>query len=382
MISTEIERIQASNERIKSNIASAYTKAEEKGATLPEVQNSENLPATIESIEQGVSASEWKPQSDWWDIESILENDTEEYTAKMICLLTDGLDIMTFTMNDTNKIAKIKTSDGAEYTSTATHTWDSTQDKECSFGYKTRYYIVYFNDTESTIKYNELPLTQSKYSFLYIILKNINLTVQATGNNSWLQNHGLLESIVFNNSTITESGGSLFTNSYLLQNIDLSKVFINNASRSFMNCYMMKDFNKLNIAENIAALNYTFTATITKEIPYINTSNVKDFQYAFSGNNKLQKITHLNLNNATNVNNIVFGCSNLKVISSISNIKISGLNFSSCSLLNHDTLIRILNALYDYSAGDTHTITLGATNLAKLTEEDLAIGTNKNWTIS
>jgi len=39
--------------RIKANIASAYAKAAEKGAQLPEVRNSGNLPAVIEAIPAG-----------------------------------------------------------------------------------------------------------------------------------------------------------------------------------------------------------------------------------------------------------------------------------------------------------------------------------------
>lgn len=39
--------------RIKANIASAYAKAAEKGAELPAVQSSENLPGTIEGIPAG-----------------------------------------------------------------------------------------------------------------------------------------------------------------------------------------------------------------------------------------------------------------------------------------------------------------------------------------
>lgn len=39
-------------ERIKTNISNAYIRLFEKGATLPEVQNSTNLASTIESIEQ------------------------------------------------------------------------------------------------------------------------------------------------------------------------------------------------------------------------------------------------------------------------------------------------------------------------------------------
>ena len=40
-------------ERIKTNIANAYTAAEAKGATIPEVKNSENLSACVDSITTG-----------------------------------------------------------------------------------------------------------------------------------------------------------------------------------------------------------------------------------------------------------------------------------------------------------------------------------------
>ena len=40
-------------QRIKTNIANAYTQANAKGATLPQVQNSANLASTIQSISGG-----------------------------------------------------------------------------------------------------------------------------------------------------------------------------------------------------------------------------------------------------------------------------------------------------------------------------------------
>lgn len=41
--------------RIKQNIEDSYLRAEQKGATIPSVKNSENLPSTIESITAGGS---------------------------------------------------------------------------------------------------------------------------------------------------------------------------------------------------------------------------------------------------------------------------------------------------------------------------------------
>lgn len=39
--------------RIKQNVADAYTRCSQKGATMPTVQNSNNLPSTIASILAG-----------------------------------------------------------------------------------------------------------------------------------------------------------------------------------------------------------------------------------------------------------------------------------------------------------------------------------------
>jgi len=36
--------------------------------------------------------NEWQPEPDWWNIEEIINNDTEPYAQKIICLLSDGLD--------------------------------------------------------------------------------------------------------------------------------------------------------------------------------------------------------------------------------------------------------------------------------------------------
>ena len=44
--------------------------------------------------------------------------------------------------------------------------------------------------------------------------------------------------------------------------------------------------------------------------------------------------------------------------------------------------IKVFEALADRTGLETYTLTIGATNLAKLTEEDIAIATNKNWTVA
>ena len=73
------------------------------------------------------------------------------------------------------------------------------------------------------------------------------------------------------------------------------------------------------------------------------------------------------------------------------------LSFSNCTQLTHDSLVAIINNLYDlniaYGVYDAdgnpgegtlyqQKLVLGEANLAKLTEEEIAVATNKGWIVS
>ena len=59
----------------------------------------------------------------------------------------------------------------------------------------------------------------------------------------------------------------------------------------------------------------------------------------------------------------------------------SGLDVSPCTNLPHDSLMSIINALQTKTSG-TWTVTLGTSNLAKLTDAEKAIATQKGWTLA
>lgn len=76
--------------------------------------------------------------------------------------------------------------------------------------------------------------------------------------------------------------------------------------------------------------------------------------------------------------------------SSLQNLVIGNINpnittltswgIASCTLLTVDSLVNIMNALPTIT--NTRTCTIGTTNLSKLSPEQLAIGTDKGWTIN
>ena len=76
-------------------------------------------------------------------------------------------------------------------------------------------------------------------------------------------------------------------------------------------------------------------------------------------------------------------CVNLRKLNLFEGWKFSGLNLTNCRSLEKESIVDMLNKLADVTAEtDTYTLALGATNLAKITAEEVAIGTNKGWTIS
>ncbi len=60
----------------------------------------------------------------------------------------------------------------------------------------------------------------------------------------------------------------------------------------------------------------------------------------------------------------------------------SGFDFSQAKKLTHSSLMSIISSLKDYSGSTAaHTLTLGSTHLAKLSDAEKAIATGRGWTL-
>ncbi len=133
-----------------------------------------------------------------------------------------------------------------------------------------------------------------------------------------------------------------------------------------------------------SALVETFTNTTTTALPVISAVSSTSLSHTFSGASKLVTIEKLILKeDGSQAFSSTFESTN-----SLENIVIEGvigknISFSSSTKLTHDSLMSIINALKDHSDSTaTYTCTLGATNLAKLTDAERAIATQKGWTLA
>ena len=96
----------------------------------------------------------------------------------------------------------------------------------------------------------------------------------------------------------------------------------------------------------------------------------------------IQKLILKDDGSQTFINPLAY-CSNLMDIVIEGTIGNNGFTVFQATKLSHDSLMSIINALQDKtSVGDTWTVTLGKTNLEKLTDAEKAIATQKGWTLA
>jgi hypothetical protein len=119
--------------------------------------------------------------------------------------------------------------------------------------------------------------------------------------------------------------------------------------------------------------------------PQLDTSKGTIFSSMYQGCSKLVTIGGIDFTSAAIITSVLNGCSALENITFNGVTKITGLDLSYCKKLTHDSLMSAINALYDWAANggtSTYKLTLGSTNLDKLTDAEKAIATQKGWTLA
>ena len=121
----------------------------------------------------------------------------------------------------------------------------------------------------------------------------------------------------------------------------------------------------------------TIADTIVDIIATIGVTFNSTFQYC----SNLVTIRRLVVNAECGYMNAFIMCSELMNLNVEGTIGQNGFNVADSPKLTHDSLMRILNCLEAKTEG-TWTVTLGTTNLAKLTDAEKAIATQKGWTLA
>lgn len=195
----------------------------------------------------------------------------------------------------------------------------------------------------------------------------------------------------------------------------------------FSNCKSLKSIPIYNTSKGIFFESMFANCSSLTEVPTIDLSLAVNIQGMFNGCTKITTIPQYDTSKVTNVNLFINNCTsltsvplldfgsvnnvgtspfgittllNLTDLGGFQNLKVSWSSYFLDKLpnLTVDSLMNVINNLYDWSGntdgkaplnngtihsfGTTHKLKFGAVNLAKLTDEQVAVATAKGWTLT
>ena len=145
-----------------------------------------------------------------------------------------------------------------------------------------------------------------------------------------------------------------------------------------------------------SAMQMFYSSNYLKYIQGFDTSNVTTMYSMFQYCPNLVTVPKLNASKVVIIANMFGNCSNLTNLGGLENLGqaydiTKSANYSNYKLdlsgsnnLTHDSLMNVINNLYDIKSKgcNPQSLVLGSTNLAKLTSEEVKIAENKGWNVS
>ena len=230
-------------------------------------------------------------------------------------------------------------------------------------------------------------------------------TSKVTNMNSMFNNCTSLTSVpAFNTSNVTNMT-AMFDNCTSLTSVpafDTSNVM--DMGYMFRNCRSLTSVPAFDTS-NVNGIAFIFSdCTSLTSVPAFNTSKVTSMNYIFAGCRSLTSVPAFNTSNVTNMIGTFSECSSLISIPAFDTSKVTNMSYilsgcrsleevhmfgmkvdfdiSSSTKFTREALLEIINNCQDLTGQTSHKIWMGSTNLAKLTDDDKLIATNKNWTLA
>ena len=173
---------------------------------------------------------------------------------------------------------------------------------------------------------------------------------------------------------------SMFRDCFRLKSIFLFDTSnVTNMNSMFYGCYNLKTVPLFDTSKVMSMGSMFDGCSSLTTVPLFDTSNVNDMNGMFSNCSSLTTVPQFNLFNAIYMDFMFVGCPNLEEIHMI-NIN-ANLSISASTKFTREALLEIIGNLKAQTSGSKK-LTMGSTNLAKLTDEDKAIATNKGWTLA
>ena len=226
-------------------------------------------------------------------------------------------------------------------------------------------------------------------------IPNIN-TSKVTNMSTMFNGCNKLKTIpALNTSKVTNMSGMFSECPSLIEIPELDTSNVTTMSSMFNRCKNLKTVPTMN-TNKVTSMALMFSYSGITTIPELNTSNVTSVYNMFDSCSNLITIPKLNFEKVTNVSGFLTGAESVVNIGGFENLGKAyltnksanytnyGLVLTNCSKLTHDSLMNIINNLYDIKTKgcQAQRLQLGSTNLAKLTDEEKQIAIDKGWNLS
>lgn len=161
--------------------------------------------------------------------------------------------------------------------------------------------------------------------------------------------------------------------------VDTSKA--NNVTAMFSNCVNLIQVPLLDTGNVVHFDEMFYNCTSLSTIPQFNTSSLYSANLMLAGCSKLVSLPLMDFGKAEQLRSMLLACSELVELGGFSNLSVN-LDLSSSRKLTADSIMNVINQAKDLSGTGNATLTLGTTNIAKLTEQQIAIASAKGWTLA
>lgn len=168
---------------------------------------------------------------------------------------------------------------------------------------------------------------------------------------------------------------------YSMQPTDAYMMFMRNQSIANVPEWLAENGISIDFSQATSA-KYVFSESEIEEVGVLDFRKCTNLYALFDNCTKLKTIGTIMLADGTSLDYMFGGCAALENVT-IEGVISKSVSFSTCSKLTHDSLISIINALKDYSgSGTNYKLTLHATAKARLSTAEIAVATQKGWTIA
>ena len=260
---------------------------------------------------------------------------------------------------------------------------------------------IYANNNIVRVGFDTSNITNANAMFENCALSSVNLfdTSNVTYMSCMFNNcTNLLDVPAFDTSKVTTMN-RMFQNCEVLSTIPLLDTSsVTNMYRMFYDCIKLSSVPALDMS-NVTSIDSMFgNCTSLKSIPDLNISKVTSFGGSSSGSwlANLRNIESIGVLDCDSISNVNYGLGgyrqtylkhlggfrNLGKASTVSNTN-TNYFLDMAPNLTYESVMNVINLLYDRAAAGLSVLTLKLhpNHLAMLSEDDIAIATNKGWTL-